>query len=247
MSGTDMAIQMGVLKGVVNTFQKKNGYTTPKNVFIASRVEKQKLHSSATPEEDDFIKANYLTMPVKQMCRALNRSDVFFRTRLRQLGLTIPREIIEKRSLASQIKTGNIPLNKGKKIDPDLYERIKHTFFTKGHRPKNTLFVGAITIRHNHIERGCSPYKFIRISEGIWEFLHRYNWMKENGPIPEGHMVAFKTPDTMNCDISNLKLISMEDNLIRNQYQDYPEEFIEVIQTRSLLNKTIKKIIENHG
>jgi len=247
MSGSDMANAISVSKGIVNRFQQKNGFTTPRSVFVAIRAEKQKLRTTATPGEDAFIKANYLVIPVTSMQRSIGRSSSFIIKRMKKLGLIIPEEIIKQRKLDSLIKPGNIPPNKGKKMDQEVYNRIKHTFFTKGHKPKNSLHDGAITIRHNHKERGSRTYKFIRLSEGVWEFLHRYNWMKENGPIPSGHMVVFKTPDTMNCDIENLKLISMHDNAIRNHLQDYPEEIIEVIQTRSLLNRTIKKMTENHG
>lgn len=248
MCGADMATILGHSKGVVNRFQKANGLTTPKSVSIASLAEKKRLKTTATPQEDEFIKANYLTMPVKQMCKALGRSDVFFRTRFQKLGLIIPSEVIEQRKFNSQLKKGNVPLNKGKKMDPKVYERIKHTFFQPGHSPKNTLFDGAIVIRHNHKERGAPPYKLIKLSKNKWEFLHRYNWVQAHGPIPNGMIIVFKNGDTMNCELANLECITFEENMIRNSYhfKDYDKEIKGAAYSITLLNKTIKELENEH-
>ena len=41
-------------------------------------------------------------------------------------------------------------------------------------------------------------------------------WQDINGEIPEGMIVVFKD-DKLNCDISNLEMITREENLIRNR------------------------------
>ena len=64
---------------------------------------------------------------------------------------------------------------------------------------------------------------------------------KENGPVPESHIVVFKTPDKMNCDISNLELITREENMRRNSYLRYPEDIRRLIQIKGALNRQINK------
>lgn len=46
--------------------------------------------TTLTPENDTFIKANYLDIPIKTMARMMGlKHDISVRTRIRQLGLVI--------------------------------------------------------------------------------------------------------------------------------------------------------------
>lgn len=101
------------------------------------------------------------------------------------------------------------PANKGKKASeyttPEALERSRRTQFKKGNIPKNYVPVGTITI--------ASGNKLIKISDtgeqwDRWKYLSRYIWEQHNGPIPEGMCVAFKDGDSLNCDISNLILMT---------------------------------------
>ena len=204
-------------------------------------------YSTTTPELDQLISENYLLMPVKKLAREIGKSGCFVKNRLRYLNLTIPADLALQRQLDSRKKTGDVPGIKGKKLTPAQYERSKHTFFKKGNVPHNTLKDGDITLRR--FGKSDLTYKMIRISKRKWEFLHRYNWIQEFGTIPEGMMIIFKDRDQMHCEVENLEMITMEENMIRNSilYKDYPEELIKAAQSIAILNKTIKKITETHG
>jgi len=201
-------------------------------------------YSTTTPELDKYIKENYLLMPVKTLARQIGKSGCFVRNRLRYLNLTIPAHLAIQRQLDSRKKSGEPSWNKGKKMSPEEYERMKHTFFQRGHIPHNTLKDGDITIRRFY--KAEIRYKFIRIAEGKWEFLHRHTWITNNGPIPEGMLVVFKDFNQMNCDIENLELLTREEIMIRNSihYKDFPQELIKAAQSIAILNKTIKKITD---
>jgi hypothetical protein len=81
------------------------------------------------------------------------------------------------------------------------------TQFKKGHKPKNTLHDGAIRVRTDRLKNGTErKYQWIRISEGKWHMLHVHRWEKANGAVPRGHIVVFRDGDTMNCELSNLRL-----------------------------------------
>lgn len=124
-----------------------------------------------------------------------------------------------KSGLTGWFRKGNPPGNKGKKLeeyvkDPDRLEdirrRVAQTQFKKGHRPANELPVGTIVVN-------ADGYKLIKLQmEGTlwerWEPLHRHVWKEHHGPIPEGGVVTFKDTNKLNCDISNLMLVTQGEN-----------------------------------
>ena len=119
---------------------------------------------------------------------------------------------------------GHAPGNKGKKLeeyvkDPERVAEIKKrmapTQFKKGEAPLNEKPVGAIVVN----DHGYKLRK--RQMEGTlwerWEFLHRAVWIEHNGPIPDDMMVIFRDGDRLNCDISNLALITKQENAVMNK------------------------------
>lgn len=245
MSATDMAKKFKVDKTVVNRYMRKNGLSVPFDIVVQFRTKSLQNITSATAKEDRYLKANYLTIPCKRIATNLKRSDVFVKTRLRQLGLVIPKEIIEQRKIDSRIKPGHIPANKGKKMSAELKEKTKHTFFQKGNLPKNTKDRdGVISIRYEHPERnGGRPYKYVRVSLGKWVPLHQHIWEKKHGKPSEGMCLWFKDGDSLNCTLKNLELITRAENARRNRakFLEYPEELKQNIITLSLLKRKIKQ------
>lgn len=242
-SGSDMAKKFGVNDSIVTRYMRKNGLTVNKELQNKFRGLGQKGKTSSTPEIDEILKRDYLTINGKIIARNIGRSDTFVRTRLRQLKLIIPKEIIEQRKKDSQIKSGNVPPNKGKKIteymSAEAIERLKKTFFKKGQVPFNTLYNGAITVRRISEKRGAKPYKFIRINQGEWALYHQYVWEQKYGKIPKGMNVVFKDGNSLNCKIENLEMITDEELMQRNTIHRYPDEIKTSIRLLSKLNKKI--------
>ena len=116
-----------------------------------------------------------------------------------------------------KVKTGNQtqfykgmnPWNAGKKI-----RMSPKSEFKKGMLPKNTMHDGAITIRRDKSGR---PYKFVRLAKSKWDLYHRQLWMQANGPVPQGMIIIFKDNNTMNCELSNLEMITLRENMERNR------------------------------
>lgn len=184
--------------------------------------------STALPEEDKFIKKNYLKLPINTIAKILSntiqpRSKTFVNTRMARMNLIRPRKLIEKFKRDSRIKPGNVPPNKGKKqkdyMSKEAIKRTKATRFKKGQIPHNAIGFkdGDITIRHDHPNRkNTKPHKYIRLALGVWKELQIVNWEKKHGPIPKGFILACKDGDTLNCKTSNWYLMSMADNVRRN-------------------------------
>lgn len=134
---------------------------------------------------------------------------------------------------------GTSSWNKGVKMDDETREKVKHTFFKKGHTPPNTKPVGSIRIYKDKIGK---YYKLIKVvNKRKWQPLQRIVWEEANGPIPKGMLVVFKDGDTLNCELSNLELISKEENMSRNSITRYPTEVISTIVQLAHLNKQINK------
>lgn len=138
-------------------------------------------------------------------------------------------------SLSARYKTGNVPANKGKKMDAQLYDRVKHTFFQKGHTPANHKPIGYERItRDGYIE--------VKTAEpNIFELKHRLIYKENFGEIPEGSVVRFKNGNKLDLSPDNLFLMSKSENMAENTIHRYPVEVKRAIRT---INKLTRKINE---
>ena len=199
-----------------------------------------------TKKEDQFLRDNYLTTPACRISKILGKSKVAASQRMKLLGLIVPSKIIDQFKEDSRIKKGNCPANKGKRqiefMSSAGIENTKATRFSQGHLPHNTKSDLCITTRTDN--RGIK-YKFIRISLSKWMPLHRYNWEHKNEPIAKGLKLIFKDGNTMNCDISNLELLTSRELMKRNSLHNYPKPIAQAIQLRGALNRQIRKHIKN--
>ena len=139
-------------------------------------------------------------------------------------------------SIANQFKPGHTPHNKGKQISAEIYEKVAPTMFKRGNKPHNTKPNGTINIR---ADKSGRLYQYIKIKDSHWELLQRYVWTQANGEIPQGSVVIFLDGNYLNCDISNLQVISRRENMARNTIQRYPAELQQIMKlTCKLKRKT---------
>ena len=135
-------------------------------------------------------------------------------------------------------KKGNVPFNKGKEMPTEVYEKVKATMFKKGNRPYNWKPDGTIVERKDADQSG-RVYLYYKVRDSKWILYHNKVWIDHNGPIPKGSLIRFIDGNTRNCDISNLEMVSMKDNMARNTIQRFPEEIQQIIKLTTKLNKTI--------
>jgi hypothetical protein len=110
-----------------------------------------------------------------------------------------------KSGIDCRFKKGAIPYNKNIKGST----KRNAGCFKKGHRPQNYKPVGTEVFKRGYwVVKICDP--------NVWEFKHKLIWEKHHGEIPKGYMVTFLDGDTNNLDISNLALISKNENKIMN-------------------------------
>jgi len=115
-----------------------------------------------------------------------------------------------------RFEKGHIPQNKGKKMPKDVYEKCKATMFKPGIKPVNTRPIGTEEIRADgYIWVKVNDKPKVQTSEN-WKQKQRLIWERANGPIPEGHIVIFRDNNRLNCELSNLALISRAEHAIMN-------------------------------
>jgi hypothetical protein len=129
------------------------------------------------------------------------------------------RTYIRNHGLASgydtRFKKGHASFNKGLKqtefMSPEQIENSKRTRFQTGHMPHNHLDVGTVVVT-------TDGYLARKIAEpNQWEMVHRRVWENHNGPIPKGYCIIFLDGNPLNCDISNLQMVSLAENCRMNQ------------------------------
>lgn len=137
--------------------------------------------------------------------------------------------------LTGHFKKGLIPHNKGKKF-PNMPPNSGQ--FQKGNKPPNWVPVG--TIRYT-----TDGYPKRKIAEpNVWEYCHRAEWEKYNGPIPSGHSVVFLDGDKTNVDISNLACVNRSDiaQMNKNRYFDSDPETTKAAIGLVQLQRKVKEI-----
>lgn len=102
---------------------------------------------------------------------------------------------------------GSIPANKGTKG----LTGANKTSFKPGQRPMNYKPIGSERVNvYGYIE--------IKVEEPrVWKLKHRIVYEETYGPIPKGYNVIFGDGNKLNCDISNLILVSKNQLLIMNR------------------------------
>lgn len=204
--------------------------------------------STWTNKDDDFLVKNYPLKTAKEIASKLGRTRSAIKNRVNVLGIKLPENIREERIKKGMYRKGQTPFNKGKKLtdfmSDEAISRVKESQFKKGQKPHNTKVDNDVSIIKDKSGRS---YKKIKTSDNCWELLHRKVWQEANGSIPKNGVIRFKNGDTMNCELDNLELITLADNMKLNSIQRFPVELIELIKLNSKLNRKITSKKQQHG
>lgn len=108
---------------------------------------------------------------------------------------------------------GGISHNKGKKMPPEIYEKLQATMFKAGNRPHNAKPVGTEIIDNK------DGYHWIKVAEpDTWRQKHHLIWEEANGQkVPEGCIIRFADGDKENFSPNNLICVSQSVNLEMNR------------------------------
>ena len=111
------------------------------------------------------------------------------------------------KAIATRFKKGQEPANKGKRIEEFMTAEgiasSSRTRFKKGQQPHNARPIGSEVLH-------ADGYVYIKTAKGC-VLKQRHVWEQANGPIPDGHLIAFRDGNRQNCRLDNLYIISRED------------------------------------
>ena len=137
-----------------------------------------------------------------------------------------------------RFQKGHITHNKGKKMSPEVYERVKHTMFQKGHAPVNHREVGSERIN-------VDGYTEVKVAEpNKWKLKQRFIYEEATGEkLSKNDIVIFLDGDKQNFDINNLVKMTRAELVRYNQDHLYGEE-VEINKTAVLVAKLKAKVGE---
>lgn len=203
-----------------------------------------------TQEEIEILSRLYPNHYAREIAGILGRGISSIHCKAQSLGLESSREKIQRTgyeaskspaSIAARFQKGSVPLNKGKKVSPEIYSKMQPTMFKKGQTPLNHRDVGSERVNvYGYIE--------IKVAEpNRWRLKHRVIWEQANGSIPKGYNVQFKNHNPLDCRIENLYLISKAEQMAKENslWAKYPKEIQEIIHLKGVVNRAIHKVEKN--
>jgi len=143
------------------------------------------------------------------------------------------------KSASTQYQRGNVPWHKGKRFEAG--GRSVLTRFPPGVIPHNYAPIGSLRVttvgylQRKVTDTGYSPADWVSVHKLVWEAAH--------GPVPEGHVVAFKpgrrTTVEDEITLDALELVSRQDLMARNTVHNLPPELRETVHALSSLRRVI--------
>jgi len=169
-----------------------------------------------TDDEKDFMRENYPHMTNPEIAEALGRTVAAVARRGNQMGLS--------KTAETRARVNSRNSSKPRRVSPGS----KRTQFSRGITPHNLLPIGAERWSHN----GYLVRKIRDTGEWCerWAPVHKLLWEEAHGPIPEGHVVAFRDGDKTNVVLENLELRTKKDHMLRYSVWNYPRPLAEAMR-----------------
>lgn len=152
-------------------------------------------------------------------------------------GRTLPGDA---RGAATRFKKGQDTWNKG--LHFVAGGRSVDTRFKPGHKPYKTQPVGSLRItKDGTLQRKVSEEPGANSKR--WRSVHELVWIQENGPVPAGHIVVFKTGRRSNkleeITLDAVECITLAENMRRNTIHRIPAELKSVIRLKAAITRQI--------
>ena len=148
---------------------------------------------------------------VQQMAakQGLRKSAEFMERTLYALGRQVSHT---PAAIANRFKKGQEAFNKGRRMtewmSQEAQERCMRTTFKDGNIPRNAYAAGTEIVRDGRV--------YVKVPDRRRLVLKQhYVWQQHHGKIPQDHVVKFKDGNFMNCDISNLYIMSRADACVK--------------------------------
>lgn len=168
--------------------------------------------------------------------QGLRKSSEFIAATLCALGRQVSHT---QKAIANRFVKGQEPFNKGRRMtewmSAEAQEKCMRTTFRDGHIPHNAYAAGTEIVRNGRVYVKVPGRRRLVLKQ-------HYVWQQHHGEIPQNHVVKFKDGDFMNCDISNLYIMSRADACVKMMSEQTPEQIkrkMSIVQARR--NELIRK------
>lgn len=178
-----------------------------------------------TEEKIDFLRQNAPRTPLKDLCIRFNNRFQTDAT-LDSISNALRKNKIYIGVNTGRFKKGQPALNKGKTWDEympkESQERCRKTCFQKGKNINNNHYhyrtIGDEKIVDGYVEVRIETINENREKGGrYWKPKHHIVYEEHYGPIPKGYVCIFLDGNKRNFDISNLAIITKNQNKILNK------------------------------
>jgi len=200
-----------------------------------------------------LLRNSYPNQPTKKLACLLGRSESAVYGQAGLLGLkksttylASPEACRLRRGdnvgAGTRFRPGHAPANKGLRRPGWAPGRMAQTQFKAGRKPQTWKPIGSTRIsKDGYLQRKVSDTGY---PPRDWVGVHILTWQEARGPIPPGHVVAFKNKRKDNTALENLELLSRRELMQRNTIHNYPPELTDVIRVNSALRRKIRSIHE---
>jgi hypothetical protein len=207
-----------------------------------------------TESELELLRRRYADTPTVHLAEAIGRDVRHVYAAAGRLGLAKSHAFLAtsasgrilrggKLSVEHQFKPGFEPWNKGKPGSTGHHPNTVANQFRKGSKPQTWVPVGSLRVCEGRLERkvndlpGNTSVRWKPVSRLVWEAAH--------GPVPAGHVVAFKpgrnTLVEADITLDAVDLLTRAQNMARNTLHNMPKDLAELVQLRGVLNRQINK------
>lgn len=151
--------------------------------------------------------------------------------------------------IATRFKPGSAPWSKGTKGIIGVQEGCRATQFKPGRAAqdsRNYLPIGSVRItKDGYLERKVTDNPALAPARR-WTAVHRLVWEAAHGPIPAGHVVAFRkgqfTTDADLLTVDRLECISRKENAHRNSIWRKDPEIAKLYQLKGAITRQVNRI-----
>ena len=212
-----------------------------------------------TPEEDAILLDLFPDHRSSEVAERLGRPLVSVCHRARRLGLRKSPEFLasnasgqiqkgERRSSATQFQPGNRPWNAGTKGLMGNNPKSVATRF----KPGNVSGAAAARLQPLGAERVVDGYLRRKVNDDLprmrrWKAVHVLVWEEVHGPVPPGHVVAFRrglhTTVAAEITVDRLELVTRAEMMRRNSYHNtLPDDVKCLVQLKGQLTRKINTL-----
>jgi hypothetical protein len=201
-----------------------------------------------TAADDELLRQRYPHEPTKVLANELHRSIRSVSLRAKSFGLKKTAEYLATCRLRRgnnvgapyRFPKGNIPYNKGLRRPGYAPGRMASTQFKKGQLPWTYMPIGSTRLVEGYVYRKVSDKRYVPWTQN-WAIEHYLVWEAAHGPIPAGHVVAFKNGDKTDIRLDNLELITRRELMARNTVHNLPAPLRQTIQLLGVLKRQINR------